>query len=71
MIYLSGPALAQGREGEEWSSFSSSSVDAVTIAAATDVAPGAPAKNIFEEEATEETAGGNGLFDERRTEEVE
>ena len=54
-------------EEEEMSSFFSSSFDAVTV---TTVTNAAPAKDGSEEEAVDKTAGGNGLFDERRTEEV-
>ena len=55
------------------SSFSSSSFDVVTTATTTNVAPAddakAPSKD--EEEAMDETAGCNGLFHERRIDEVE
>ena len=54
------------------STFSSSSFDVATTATTMNAAPAdnveAPAKD--EEEVTDETAGGNGLFHERRTEEV-
>ena len=61
-------------EEKEMSSFFSSSFDAVTVTTATNTAPAddreAPAKDGSEEEAVDETAGGNGLFDERPTEEM-
>ena len=61
-------------EEKEMPSFFSSSFGAVTATAATNSAPAddgeAPAKVGSKEEAVDETAGGNGLFDERRTEEV-
>ena len=61
-------------EEKEMPIFFSSSFDAVTLTTATNTAPAddceAPAKYGSEEEAVDETAGGNGLFDERWTEEV-
>ena len=64
------------KDGEEKviSSFSSLSFDVVTTATMTNYAPAdaaeASAKDSSKEEAVDETAGGNGLFHERRTEEV-
>ena len=63
-------------EGEEvTSSFSSSSFDVVTTTTTTNTAQvdnaEVPTKDGFKEEATDKTARGNGIFHERRTEEVE
>ena len=56
------------------SSFSSSSFDVITTATMTNTAPAdaaeALAKDGSKEEAVDETAGSNGLFHERGTEEV-
>ena len=54
------------RRRRKSSSFSSSFFDAATAATATDVAPAdnveAPAKECFEEETVDGTAGADGLF---------
>ena len=68
-------ARARMREEEkEIPSFFSSSFDVVTVTTVRNAAPAddgkAPAKDVSEKEAVDETAGGNGLFGERRTEEV-
>ena len=56
------------------SSFFSSFFDAAITIPATNVTPAAPveapAKDSSKEEAADRTAGGNGLFHERRAEEV-
>ena len=67
--------MGKDEEEKEMPSFSSSSFDTATFAIAIDVttvdAAEAPAKGGSEDEASDETVGGNGLFHERRTEEVE
>ena len=61
-------------EEKEMLSFLSPSFDAVTFTTATNTAPAdngeAPSKDGSEEKAVDETTGGNGLVDERRTEKV-
>ena len=61
-------------EEKEMPSFFSSSFDVVTATAATNAAPAdnckAPAKDGSEKKAVDKTAGGNGLFNKRRMEEV-
>ena len=73
-LVQSGAQARTREEEKEIPPFFSSSFDAVTATTATKMAPAdggdAPAKDGSEEEAVDETAGGNGLFDERRAEEV-
>ena len=73
-LIRSGARVRMREEKKEMPSFFSSSFDAVTVTTATNAAPAddseAPAKDSSKEEAVDETAGGSGLFDERRTEEM-
>ena len=67
--------MGKDEEEKEMPSFSPSSFDTATFATVIDVVTvdtaEAPAKDGSEDEAADETVGGNGLFHERRTDKVE
>ena len=74
ILIRSGAWVRMREEEKELPSFFSSSFNIVIVTTVTNTAPAdngeAPAKDGSEEEAVDETAGGNGLFEDRRTEET-
>ena len=74
ILIRSGARARMREEKKEVPFFFSSSFDAVTDTTATNVSPADDgevlAKDGSEEEAVDKTAGGNGLINERRAEEV-